>query len=60
MFSLKKKDKENEVKNVNENQEEIKSKKKMKPLKKGLIIAGCSVVAIVAALGITVGALWGK
>ena len=34
MFSLKKKDKENEVKNVNENQEEIKNKKKMKPLKK--------------------------
>lgn len=60
MFSFKKKDKENEVKNVNENQEEIKSKKKMKPLKKGLIIAGCSVVAIVAALGITVGALWGN
>ena len=60
MFSFKKKDKENEVKNVNENQEEIKSKKKMKSLKKGLIIAGCSVVAIVAALGITVGALWGN
>ena len=46
--------------NENMNQTEVKEKKKMKPWAKGLIIAGCSVVAIVAAAGITVGALWGN
>ena len=63
MFFKKSKDREieknDETLTKNEN-EEVKTKKKMKPLKKGLIIAGCSVFAIVAALGITVGALWGN
>lgn len=49
---------ENEIKEIED--KENKPKKRLKRWQKGLIIAGCSVIAIVAALGITVGVVWGN